>query len=148
MSSGTLSERKLKEIEEIAAGWGKLLAKETFPNGPGLDVTLADMEEVAARAARAIVRGAVETMTGAAVVDKIVSANAEHKSTYKAQKMLKKLAELSISVPEILELSSMIGQELREHLEEQVTAHARKPSNRNTPKHQVWRSFPRMAVAS
>ena len=64
MSSGKLSERKLKEIEEIAAGWGKLLAKEAFPNGPGLDVTLADMEEVAARAARAIVRGAVETMTG------------------------------------------------------------------------------------
>ncbi len=57
-------------------------------------------------------------------MDKIVSANAEHKSTYKAQKMLKKLAELSISVPEILELSSMIGQELREHLEEQVVAHA------------------------
>ena len=57
-------------------------------------------------------------------MDKIVSANAEHKSTYKAQKMLKKLAELSISVPEILELSSMIGQELREHLEEQVAAHA------------------------
>ena len=64
MSSGKLLERKFKEIEEIAAGWGKLLAKETFPNGPGLDVTLADMEEVAARAARAIVRGAVETMTG------------------------------------------------------------------------------------
>jgi len=38
--------------------------------------------------------------------------------------MLKKLADLSISVPEILELSSMIGQELREHLEEQSTAHA------------------------
>jgi hypothetical protein len=63
MSSGKLSERKLKEIEEIAEGWGKLLARETFPNGPGLDVTLADMEEVAARAAKAIVRGAVETMT-------------------------------------------------------------------------------------
>ena len=59
-----------------------------------------------------------------AVVDKIVSANAEHKSTYKAQKMLRKLAELSISVPEIMELSSMIGQELREHLEEQAAAHA------------------------
>ena len=57
-------------------------------------------------------------------MDKIVSANAEHKSTYKAQKMLRKLAELSISVPEILELSSMIGQELREHLEEQAAAHA------------------------
>lgn len=60
----------------------------------------------------------------AAVVDKIVSANAEEKSTYKAQKMLKKLAELSISVPEILDLSSMIGQELRTHQEEQATAHA------------------------
>ena len=58
-----------------------------------------------------------------AVVDKIVSANAEHKSTYKAQKMLRKLTELSISVPEILELSSRIGRELREHLEEQATAH-------------------------
>jgi hypothetical protein len=59
-----------------------------------------------------------------AVVDKIVSANAEEKSTYKAQKMLRKLAELSISVPEILALSSMIGRELREHLEEQAAAHA------------------------
>jgi hypothetical protein len=59
-----------------------------------------------------------------AVVDKIVSANAEEKSTYKAQKMLKKLAELSISVPEILDLSSMIGRELRTHLEEQAAVHA------------------------
>ena len=60
----------------------------------------------------------------AAVVDKIVSANAEHKSTYKAQKMLRKLADLSVSVPEIMDLSSVIGQELREHLEEQAAAHA------------------------
>lgn len=63
MSNGKLSEQKLKEIEEISAGWGKLLAQEAFPNGPGLDVTLAEMEEVAARACKAIVRGAVETMT-------------------------------------------------------------------------------------
>jgi hypothetical protein len=59
-----------------------------------------------------------------AVIDKIVSANAEGKSTYTAQKMLKKLAELSISVPEIKDLSSMIGRELRQHLEGQATAHA------------------------
>ncbi len=64
MFTEQLSEEKLREIEEIAAGWGKLLARETFPNGPGLDVSLAEMEEVAARACRAIVRGAVETMTG------------------------------------------------------------------------------------
>jgi len=63
MLSGKVSERKLKEIEEIAAGWGKLAAKNVFPTGPGLDVTLVEMEEVANRAARAIVRGAVETMT-------------------------------------------------------------------------------------
>ena len=59
-----------------------------------------------------------------AVVDKVVSANAEEKSTYKAQKMLHKLAELSISVPTILDLSGMIGRELRNHLEAQSQAHA------------------------
>ena len=59
-----------------------------------------------------------------AVLDKIVSANAEHKSTAKAQKMLRKLAEVSVSVPEIMELSSMIGQELCEHLEQQAVSHA------------------------
>ncbi len=58
------------------------------------------------------------------MLDKIVSANAEHKSAGKAQKMLWKLAEVSISVPEIMDLSGMIGQELREHLEQQATAHA------------------------
>lgn len=64
MQSKELSAEKLKEIEEIAAGWGKLLAREAFPDGPGLDVSLADMEEIAARACKAIVRGTVETMTG------------------------------------------------------------------------------------
>jgi hypothetical protein len=63
MASRQLSEAKLREIEEIAAGWGKLLAREAFPSGPGLDVTLADMEEIAARACRRMVQGAVETMT-------------------------------------------------------------------------------------
>lgn len=58
------------------------------------------------------------------VVDKIVSANAEHKSAAKAQKMLGKLAEVSVSIPQIMELSGTIGQELREHLEQQATAHA------------------------
>ena len=58
------------------------------------------------------------------MLDKIVSANAEHKSAGKAQKMLRKLAEVSISVSEIMDLTGMIGQELREHLEQQATAHA------------------------
>ena len=75
-------------------------------------------------------------------MDKIVSANAEHKSTYKAQKMLEKLAELSVSVPEILDLSSMMGQELRGHLEEQAAAHAAQ-----TPRPQ-YSQVPSLAVVS
>ena len=63
MSSRKLSERKRQEIEEIARGWGKLLAGEAFPEGPGPDVTLADMEEIAVMASKAVVEGAVETMT-------------------------------------------------------------------------------------
>ncbi len=63
MATNVPSERKLREIEEIAAGWGKLLARESFPEGPELDVSLADMEDIVARATKAIVHGAVETMT-------------------------------------------------------------------------------------
>jgi hypothetical protein len=63
MSNRKLSEAKLREIQEIAKGWGELLAREAFPKGPGLDVTLADMEDVAAMATQAVVRGAVEEMT-------------------------------------------------------------------------------------
>lgn len=63
MATNVPSERKLREIEEIAAGWGKLLARESFPERPGLDVSLADMEDIVARATKAIIHGAVETMT-------------------------------------------------------------------------------------
>lgn len=59
------SDGKLREIEEIAKGWGKLLAAQAFPDGVGLDVDLWTMEEVAVAAARALVQGAIETMTAA-----------------------------------------------------------------------------------
>lgn len=49
-------------MADLAAGWGKLLAQEDFPDKSGLDVTLADMEKIAAVATQAIVRGAVGTM--------------------------------------------------------------------------------------
>ena len=62
MSSKKLSDEKLREIQEVAEGWGKLLAREAFASGPGLDVTLADMEDVAAVATQALVQGAVEEM--------------------------------------------------------------------------------------
>lgn len=57
--------RKLREIEELAKGWGKLLAEQAFPGGVGLDVDLWSMEEVAVAASRALVSGAIETMTAA-----------------------------------------------------------------------------------
>jgi len=65
MASMEARERKLKEIQEIAEGWGKIIAREAFPDGPGLDVSLADMEEYAIAGSRALVKGAVETMSGA-----------------------------------------------------------------------------------
>ena len=57
--------RKWDEIEEIARGWGKLLATQVFPGGVGLEVDLWMMEEATARAAKALVSGAIETMTAA-----------------------------------------------------------------------------------
>jgi hypothetical protein len=63
MASKEARERKLKEIQEIAQGWGKIIAHEAFPQGPGLDVSLADMEEIAAMASQALVKGAVQEMT-------------------------------------------------------------------------------------
>jgi len=63
MSSTKLSEARVKEIRQFARGWGKLLAREAFPDGVRLDVTLADMEDIVAAATRAPVEGSVETMT-------------------------------------------------------------------------------------
>lgn len=57
--------RKWDEVEEIAKGWGRLLAKQVFPDGVGLDVDLWMMEEATVRAAKALVSGAIETMTAA-----------------------------------------------------------------------------------
>ncbi|MBI2824705.1 MAG: hypothetical protein HYX69_08470 [Planctomycetia bacterium] len=58
------SEPKRREIEELARAWGQLLAREAFPEGVGLDTDLFTMEELAVTAAKALVRGAVQTMTG------------------------------------------------------------------------------------
>ena len=74
MAGEERSARKRREIEELARGWGKLLAREVFPDGVGLDVDLFTMEEVAVAAAKSLVRGAVETMTG----DQTETLEAEH----------------------------------------------------------------------
>jgi hypothetical protein len=63
MSYAKSAEAKRKEIEEVARGWGELLAREVYPQGAGLDVSLADMEEMVACATKAIVAGALGKMT-------------------------------------------------------------------------------------
>jgi hypothetical protein len=64
--------------------------------------------------------------SSAAVIDKVVSANAEHKSAAKAMRMLWKLAEIKVSVPHIMSLTAEIGQELHDQLQRQASAHAAK----------------------
>lgn len=59
MSNAKVAERRIKEIEELAKGWGKLLARDMFPGGPGLDVCLTDMEDIALAASKALIGGAL-----------------------------------------------------------------------------------------
>jgi len=58
------------------------------------------------------------------VIDKIVSANAEHKSAAKAKKMLLKLSEVSVTEPIIHKLTAVIGAELQTHMQQQASAYS------------------------
>ena len=63
MARMEVQRRKMQQIQEIAKDWGKQVAREVFPDGPGLDVSLIEIEELAAVASKALVRGAIETLT-------------------------------------------------------------------------------------
>lgn len=63
MAQQPLSEKKRREIEGLVQEWGKMLAREVCPKGPGLTMDLFEMEEIAATAAKALVKGTVETLT-------------------------------------------------------------------------------------
>ena len=56
-------ERKRKQVEEAAREFGELVARQTFDEGVGLDVDLATIENLAAFAAKQVVRGIVEQAT-------------------------------------------------------------------------------------
>ena len=48
MSQRTVSAEKLQEIRELAAQWGKIVARRAFGDaGPGLDIDFSTMEQVA-----------------------------------------------------------------------------------------------------
>src|SRR3954470_24479104 len=63
MSQDKLSEEKLREIRELAAGWGKIVARRAFgEDGPRLDTDLAAMEEIAQAAVAGLTEGTLSTL--------------------------------------------------------------------------------------
>ena len=64
MSTPKLTGEDLAHIEELAARWGKMVVKHQWGDqGPGLDVTLDQMEQVAMAAVRGLLAGTLETAT-------------------------------------------------------------------------------------
>lgn len=58
-----LSPQQLQQIRDFAAGWGKIVARQAFGDtGPGLDVDLDAMEQVAAAAAAGLTEGTLSTL--------------------------------------------------------------------------------------
>jgi hypothetical protein len=63
MSQRKLSAEKLQEIHDLAAGWGKIVARRLFGDpGPGTEVDFQAMEEIAAVAARGLTEGTLGTL--------------------------------------------------------------------------------------
>jgi hypothetical protein len=57
-----LTPEMLQEIRDLAAGWGKIVAKHAFgPDGPGLDVDFDTMEQIARAAAAGLTEGTLAT---------------------------------------------------------------------------------------
>ena len=58
MPSHRLTDEKRRELVEFAEGWGKIAVDEAYgPDGPGLDVDLAGLEEIAIELQRALLSG-------------------------------------------------------------------------------------------
>src|SRR5262245_39933343 len=65
MSSRKLTAEELARITELAKGWGKMVVRRAFGDeGPGLDVDLDQMEQVAVAAAQGLTAGTLEEATG------------------------------------------------------------------------------------
>src|ERR1700722_3761824 len=64
MAGRKLKPEDLKRIEELAKGWGKIIVRQHWgEKGPGLDVDLTQMEDVAMAAVRALLAGTLEVAT-------------------------------------------------------------------------------------
>jgi len=63
MTQRKLSPQKLQEIRELAAGWGKIVARRCLgEDGPGSGIDLMAMEQIAAAAAAGLTEGTLSTL--------------------------------------------------------------------------------------
>src|SRR5271155_3561960 len=63
MAAPQLTPEELLDIRELAAGWGKIVARRAFGDaGPGLDADLATLEQIAVAAARGLTEGTLATL--------------------------------------------------------------------------------------
>jgi hypothetical protein len=64
MGTRKLTAEDLARIAEVAKDWGKIIVRRAFGDqGPGLDVDLAQMEQIAQAAARGLTAGTLEEAT-------------------------------------------------------------------------------------
>ena len=64
MASRTLSDEKLAGLKELAHGWAKIIAEAAYgEDGPGLDVDLATMDDIAFEVGRALSAGTCVELT-------------------------------------------------------------------------------------
>src|SRR5947209_4056504 len=63
MAPRELPPELLQEIRDLAAGWGKIVARRAFgDDGPGLDTDFATMEQLAGAAAAGLTAGVLATL--------------------------------------------------------------------------------------
>jgi hypothetical protein len=64
MGTRKLTDEDLDRIADIAKDWGKIIVRRAFGDqGPGLDVDLSQMEQIAQAAARGLTAGTLEEAT-------------------------------------------------------------------------------------
>lgn len=65
MARRPFTPRQLDELRQLAAQWGKIVARRAFgEDGPGLDVDFNAMEQVAQAAAAGLTEGTLQTLLG------------------------------------------------------------------------------------
>src|SRR5438874_4829376 len=63
MATSNLTPQELQKIRELAAGWGRIVARRAFGDtGPGLDIDLLALEQVADAAARGLTEGTLAAL--------------------------------------------------------------------------------------